>query len=247
MLLCDEPTGALDIATGIVVLEALARVNAELGTTTVVITHNAAIAAMADRVIRLADGRVTDVEERTDESSRRASCRGERHDALRAQPQAAARPPGDEGAGARPSRWSSPPGVAMFVMYLSNFDRCGRRSARYYERQRFADVFASLKRAPLRLAADIAAIPGVVGGRDARRRHGDARPAGPRRAGDRPAGLDSAPDRRPALNDLFLRRGRWIEPDRPDEVLASEGFVDGARPRCPATRCRRSSTAGCGA
>ena len=59
MLLCDEPTGALDISTGIVVLEALAQVNAELGTTTVVITHNAAIAQMADRVIRLADGRVT--------------------------------------------------------------------------------------------------------------------------------------------------------------------------------------------
>ena len=58
VLLCDEPTGALDISTGIVVLEALARVNAELGTTTVVITHNAAIASMADRVIRLADGRV---------------------------------------------------------------------------------------------------------------------------------------------------------------------------------------------
>lgn len=58
VLLCDEPTGALDISTGIVVLEALARVNAELGTTTIVITHNAAIAEMADRVIRLADGRV---------------------------------------------------------------------------------------------------------------------------------------------------------------------------------------------
>jgi putative ABC transport system ATP-binding protein len=64
VLLCDEPTGALDISTGVVVLEALARVNAELGTTTVVITHNAAIASMADRVIRLADGRVVSVEER---------------------------------------------------------------------------------------------------------------------------------------------------------------------------------------
>jgi putative ABC transport system ATP-binding protein len=64
VLLCDEPTGALDISTGIVVLEALARVNAELGTTTVVITHNAAISQMADRVVRLADGRVTAVEER---------------------------------------------------------------------------------------------------------------------------------------------------------------------------------------
>lgn len=65
VLLCDEPTGALDISTGIVVLEALARVNAELGTTTLVITHNAAIASMADRVIRLADGRVAAVEERS--------------------------------------------------------------------------------------------------------------------------------------------------------------------------------------
>jgi putative ABC transport system ATP-binding protein len=65
VLLCDEPTGALDISTGVVVLEALAQVNAELGTTTVVITHNAAIALMADRVVRLADGQVTNVEERT--------------------------------------------------------------------------------------------------------------------------------------------------------------------------------------
>ena len=66
VLLCDEPTGALDISTGVVVLEALARVNTEMGTTTVVITHNAAIASMADRVIRLADGRVTSVEDRTE-------------------------------------------------------------------------------------------------------------------------------------------------------------------------------------
>ncbi|MCC7126628.1 MAG: ABC transporter ATP-binding protein [Acidobacteria bacterium] len=58
VLLCDEPTGALDITTGVVVLEALAHVNQELGTATVVITHNAAIAAMADRVVRLADGRI---------------------------------------------------------------------------------------------------------------------------------------------------------------------------------------------
>jgi putative ABC transport system ATP-binding protein len=62
VLLCDEPTGALDISTGVIVLEALARINAELGTTTVVITHNAAIAGMADRVIRLADGRIASVD-----------------------------------------------------------------------------------------------------------------------------------------------------------------------------------------
>jgi putative ABC transport system ATP-binding protein len=71
VLLCDEPTGALDISTGIVVLEALAQVNADLGTTTVVITHNAAIAQMADRVIRLADGRVTTVEDRASKKAPR--------------------------------------------------------------------------------------------------------------------------------------------------------------------------------
>jgi putative ABC transport system ATP-binding protein len=71
VLLCDEPTGALDISTGIVVLEALAQVNSELGTTTVVITHNAAIAQMADRVVRLADGHVTSVEARTSKTAPR--------------------------------------------------------------------------------------------------------------------------------------------------------------------------------
>jgi len=61
VLLCDEPTGALDSATGTLVLEALDRVNRELGTTTAVITHNSDIAAMADRVIRLTDGTITEV------------------------------------------------------------------------------------------------------------------------------------------------------------------------------------------
>ena len=61
LLLADEPTGALDINTGVVVLEVIDRINRELGTTTAVITHNAAISSMAHRVIRLADGRVKQV------------------------------------------------------------------------------------------------------------------------------------------------------------------------------------------
>ncbi|HWW03454.1 MAG TPA: ABC transporter ATP-binding protein [Candidatus Acidoferrum sp.] len=61
VLLCDEPTGALDVRTGVVVLEAIQRVNQELGTLTVIITHNAVMAEMADRVVRLSDGRVHDV------------------------------------------------------------------------------------------------------------------------------------------------------------------------------------------
>jgi len=62
VLLCDEPTGALDYATGKLVLEAIERVNRELGTTTAVITHNAAIAGMANRVIRLADGHIAAID-----------------------------------------------------------------------------------------------------------------------------------------------------------------------------------------
>jgi putative ABC transport system ATP-binding protein len=58
VLLCDEPTGALDAQTGVLVLDVIARVNQELGTTTVVITHNAVIAAMADRVLYFGDGLV---------------------------------------------------------------------------------------------------------------------------------------------------------------------------------------------
>jgi putative ABC transport system ATP-binding protein len=58
VLLCDEPTGALDIATGVLVLEAIQQVNEELGTTTAIITHNAAVAGMADRVVSLSDGRI---------------------------------------------------------------------------------------------------------------------------------------------------------------------------------------------
>jgi len=71
VLLCDEPTGALDSATGIRVLEALADINQTLRTTTVVITHNAAIAAMADHVIRFADGKVASIE--TNTAKRKAS------------------------------------------------------------------------------------------------------------------------------------------------------------------------------
>lgn len=62
ILLCDEPTGALDLATGKIVLEAISRVNKELGTLVAIITHNAAIAGLADRVIRLADGSVQSIE-----------------------------------------------------------------------------------------------------------------------------------------------------------------------------------------
>jgi len=69
VLLCDEPTGALDYSTGKVVLEAIATINRQLGTTTAVITHNAAIGRMADRVIHMRSGRIVEIER----NSRKAS------------------------------------------------------------------------------------------------------------------------------------------------------------------------------
>jgi putative ABC transport system permease protein len=115
-------------------------------------------------------------------------------------------------------------GVAMYVMYLSNFESLRATQRAYYERQQFADVFASLKRAPLRVAADIADLPGV----SALEARVVANVTLDLAQLEEPAAgrLVSIPaSRRPAVNDLFLRRGRWIEPGRRDEVLASEGFV----------------------
>jgi putative ABC transport system permease protein len=115
-------------------------------------------------------------------------------------------------------------GVAMYVMYLSNFETLRRTQRQFYADQHFADVFASLKRAPKRVADEIGDIPGVVtmevrvvatvplhvAGLEA--------PASARL-------VSLPPDRRPRVNDLFLRTGRWPDSRRPDDVLASEGFV----------------------
>lgn len=116
-------------------------------------------------------------------------------------------------------------GVTMFVAYLSNFDSLQRTRARYYDAQRFADVFASLTRAPQALEARIAAIPGV----DAVHTRvvadvtldvpGIDEPSSGRLVGIAERGV-------PPLNAIHLRRGRWIDPARPDEVLANEMFAE---------------------
>ena len=115
-------------------------------------------------------------------------------------------------------------GVLMFIMYLSTFHSLQLTRSTYYERQRFAHVFASLKRAPLSLHNRIASIPGVS---QAETRvvvdvtldiEGLEEPATGR--------LVSIPDqRREILNDIVLSTGRWIDPNRPDEVIISEGFA----------------------
>ena len=71
LLLCDEPTGALDSKTGILVLEAIERIHAEMGTTTVLITHNAVIADMTNRVLVMGDGHIVETRENTKKSRAR--------------------------------------------------------------------------------------------------------------------------------------------------------------------------------
>lgn len=122
-------------------------------------------------------------------------------------------------------------GVAMYVAYLSNFDSLQRTVDSYYQRQRFADVFASLKRAPERVAARLAEIPGVD---VVETRVMVAVTLDLPGLGEPASGLlISVPgDGRPRLNDLFLREGRWPDPTRADEILASEAFCNahGFRP-----------------
>ncbi len=115
-------------------------------------------------------------------------------------------------------------GIAMYVMYLSNFDSLRRTQAAYYERFRFADVFASCKRAPLRLEERLREIPGVAA--LATRTVVDVTLDLPGTSEPIKGRLVSVPsERRPALDDLSLRRGRWVEPGRPDEVLLNEPFA----------------------
>jgi putative ABC transport system permease protein len=115
-------------------------------------------------------------------------------------------------------------GITMFVTYLSNFDSLRRTQGTYYDRYRFADVFAAGKRAPERLRAPLAALPGVAAV--------DLRvvadvtldvPGSPEPVKGRLVSIPAAG--RPVLNDVFLRRGRWIEPGRGDEVILSEAFA----------------------
>ena len=116
-------------------------------------------------------------------------------------------------------------GVTMFVMYLSNFDSLQATRASYYQTARFADVFASLKRAPASLHDRIAAIPGVE--TVATRVVADVTLDVPGMSEPATGRLISLPERgRPVLNDVYLRRGRWVDPSRPDEVLASEIFSE---------------------
>jgi putative ABC transport system permease protein len=115
-------------------------------------------------------------------------------------------------------------GVAMFIMYLSTFHSLRLTQTTYYERYRFADVFAGLKRAPLALRSEIAELPGVVAAD--LRVVVDVSLDVPDLAEPATGRLISMPvPAAPMLNDVFLRRGRHPSPGHPDEVLVSEAFA----------------------
>jgi putative ABC transport system permease protein len=116
-------------------------------------------------------------------------------------------------------------GVAMFVMYLSNFESLQRTRETYYQTARFAEVFASLKRAPASVESRIAALPGVAA--VSTRVVADVTLDVPGVTEPATGRLISIPERgRPILNDVYVRRGRWIDPLRADEVLVSEMFAN---------------------
>ena len=201
VLLCDEPTGALDYATGKIVLEVLARVNRELGTTTAVITHNAAIAGMADRVVRMSSGRIVEVTAQPAPGlPGGALLVNARNRMLAARPLAPARPGARRRAGRRLRR------------RLVRFDARDLRVAPDGARRLLP--CAALRRR-LRPAEARARQPGRPGSREipgvaavrTRVVHGrDARRARPRRAGRRTAGLRFPSGGEPMLNDLHLAR-----------------------------------------
>jgi len=115
-------------------------------------------------------------------------------------------------------------GVAAVIATRTAYVSLSTSQSSYYAQYRFADVFANLKRAPDSLAARIARIPGVV--QVQTRIVFDVTLDLPGRDDPATGRLISIPERRqPILNDLHLRRGRWIEPGRRDEVVASEAFV----------------------
>ena len=261
LLLCDEPTGALDSQTGVLVLEAIEQVNRELGTATALITHNAGISAMADRVLLVRRRAHRERARERGALSRRGSSPGDLSlgRAAPAGPQAVPRPVAAARPGARDRRGDRvgrggagdvpgrPPGAARHRRRLLRAQPLRPR------------VQPRLTRAPERLAARIAEIPGVqvVQTRISKLAlldiEGFEEPVIGR--------LVSIPERgEPLLNRITLRAGRSVSPGNPDEAVVSEAFAEAhqlepggtparadrrrAAPRSTswASRCRPSSS-----
>ena len=222
VLLCDEPTGALDVATGVHVLEAIVTANDKLRTTTLLITHNADIARIGDRVVRFADGHIRSIEAnekrippaRVDLVMRLATLdRKLLRDLKRLRAQAIAVSRCSRAAW----RCSSWPRACT--------TRWNARRNSYYDTARMADVAVSVVRAPDPVANDLAELPGVnalearVTGIGLLDLAGKSDPVSARL-------VSLPPDRHPRVNDVLLRAGRWPDPTRDNEVMINEAFAE---------------------
>lgn len=119
-------------------------------------------------------------------------------------------------------------GIATLVMALSAIDSLEETQRAYYEKYRFADVFAHAKRAPRRIERDIAALPGVIGA-EARIVHEIIIDVAGMREPARGRVISREANGQNRLNDVVIRRGRDLRPDHPDEVLINEAFAEANR------------------
>ena len=221
VLLCDEPTGALDVETGRLVLEVLERVNRELGTITAVITHNASIAAMGDRVIRMSSGRIID-----DRGQRDAAARlGARVVRIGALDRKILRDAWHIRGQIVACALVVAGGINSFVSLSSVNRTLAASQSAFYEEYRFADVFAGAVRAPRagrRRARG--AIPGVAALETRVTARVNLDVPGLAEPARGPSSRSRAPPDG-GLNALHLRLGRMPAPASQDEVLASEAFA----------------------
>ena len=229
VLLCDEPTGALDITTGIVVLEALERVNRELGTATVVITHNAAIAGMADRVVRLADGRVAGVER----NATKVAVEGA------AMVRMPARVPALDRKLLRDLWEMKGQSLAIAAVIAAGVDdvrhvpvelRLAAADARGVLRDARASPTSSRRSSARRRASSRGSRRSPASRSVATRVVADVTLDVPGMAEPATGRLISLPERgRPLLNDVYLRRGRWVDPTRARRSAGERDVLRSAR------------------
>ena len=226
VLLCDEPTGALDSKTGVRVLEALSQVNQELGTTTALITHNAAIKDMAHRVLLFGDGRITGTQVNDDAQ---AALRDQLVVAMRMLDRKLLRDLRRMWAQALAIALVMASGVATFVLASGAYHSLDETRAAYYLRYRFADVFAEVRRAPKSV---VDAVAGHSRRRRRRAAHHAPGAARCRRAGRAGHRLAPSPFRilpSPGSTSCICGEGRLPERERTDEVTINEGFAKAHR------------------
>ena len=219
--------GALDSKTGVLVLEALLRINQELSTTTALITHNAAIREMAHRTFLFGDGRITGVEINT---SRKVASRDPLVNIMRMLDRKLFRDLQRMWAQALAIALVLAGGAATFVLASGAYRSLDETRQAYYERYRFGEIFADIKRAPKSVGEQIRAIDGVAAA-DLRISRfalldvaGYAEPA--------TGQVISVPERADGQqNKLHLRAGRLPEFDRADEAVINEPFAKANRLR----------------